>query len=129
MSVSFAEIGGLRERFGVQFKSGEVIFAQDDPGTELFVVLSGTVVFSVRDAGGKAQRLPRSAGPGDVFGEMSCFSDEPRSATAISLRDATALRLSREAALELVRASPVFGLKVIHSLAGRLRANLIGPGR
>lgn len=129
MSVAFAEIGGLRERFGVSFKPGEVIFTQDDPGTELFVVLTGAVVFSARDKSGKAQRMPRSAGPGDVFGEMSCFSDEPRSATAVALRDTSALRLSREAALELTRASPVFGLKVIHALAGRLRATLVGQAR
>jgi CRP-like cAMP-binding protein len=129
VSGNLGELDALRERFGQQFKSGEVIFSQDDRGTELFVVLSGSVVFSVRDAAGKSQRLPRSAGPGDVFGEMSCFSDEPRSATALALRDTVALRLSREAALEIVRASPAFGMKVIHALAARLRANLVAPTR
>ena len=118
------DLGALRERFGQRFAAGEVIFAEDEPGTDLFVVLTGAVVFSVRDGTGKSRRLPRSAGPGDVFGEMSCFSDEPRSATALALRETVALRLSREAALELIRASPAFGLKVIHTLAGRLRANL-----
>ena len=129
MSANLGELDALRERFGQQFKSGEVIFSQDDPGSELFVVLAGAVVFSVRDAAGRSQRLPRSAGPGDVFGEMSCFSHEPRSATAVALRDTIALRLSREVALEIVRASPAFGLKVIHALAARLRANLVGPAR
>jgi CRP-like cAMP-binding protein len=125
MAAGIGDLDALRDRFGQQFKAGDVVFSQGDRRTELFVVLSGTVVFSVRDAAGKSQRLPRSAGPGDVFGEMSCFSGEPRSATAVALRDTVALRLSREAALQLVRASPAFGMKVIHTLAGRLRANLV----
>jgi CRP-like cAMP-binding protein len=125
MAAGIGDLDALRDRFGQQFKAGDVVFSQGDRRTELFVVLSGTVVFSVRDASGKNQRLPRSAGPGDVFGEMSCFSGEPRSATAVALRDTVALRLSRAAALELVRASPAFGMKVIHTLAARLRANLV----
>src|SRR6185295_10391848 len=65
---------------------GIVIFAEDDPGDAVYVVVSG----QVRIAKGKGllprqyQRFLATLEPGDVFGEMSLILHEPRSAAAVA---------------------------------------------
>lgn len=117
------ELAGLEQRFGVAYQPGQPVFAQDESGSELFVVLAGAVEFVVVDPVGGRHTLGR-VGPGDLFGEMSCFSGEPRSATATAVEATRLLRFDRTVALELVRTRPEFGLKVIRTLAARLRRHV-----
>ena len=81
----------------------------------MFVLLEGTtrVVRSGRTIG----RLHA----GDVFGELTLLDGRPRLASVETETDVVSARLSRSAFFDLVRKSPDIGLKMLETLAVRLR--------
>ena len=124
--LSQAELAALRklcDQYGVNYRSGRVIVREDERSTELYVLLAGAVQFTIKDPETGRPRRLRTIQAGEIFGEISCFSGLPRSATALAIEDSQLLRFSRETAIELVRASPEFAIRVIQTLGDRLRAN------
>ena len=70
--------GGL----GEMFRDGDTIIRQGDVGSSMYVIEDGQVeVIHLYD--GKAVRLA-VLGRGDIFGELSLFGNEERSATVRS---------------------------------------------
>ncbi len=72
------------------FPAGKNIFHQDDPGEDLFVVLSGKVRITytvVLDGGQRIEPGIADFEPGDVFGEMSVLDQSPRSASASAIEE------------------------------------------
>ena len=125
-TLSATELAALRslcDQYGVNYKTGRVIVRENENSTELYVLLNGAVEFSIADPETGSKRVLRTIRAGEVFGEMSCFSGLPRSATAVTTEDSALLRFSRETAVELVRASPEFAVRIIQTLGDRLRAN------
>lgn len=74
------------------FAAGETLCVEGDEGNSLFVLQSGVAAVAVR-GGGVVARLRR----GDVAGEMSLLTGEPRSATVTAVVPTTALEMDREA--------------------------------
>ena len=68
--------------------NGEILFAQGDPGSFLFVIQTGQVEVSTVTAAGR-KVIVAHLGPGDLLGEMAVLDQSPRSATATSLSDVT----------------------------------------
>jgi CRP-like cAMP-binding protein len=118
-----ASLRKLTDQYGVTYKAGRVIVRENENSTELYVLLGGSVEFSIKDPESGSKRVLRTIHTGEIFGEISCFGGLPRSATAIASVDSTLLRFSRETAVELIRASPEFAIRVIQTLGDRLRAN------
>ena len=124
--LSPTELAALRklcDQYGVNYKSGRVIVRENEKSTDLYVLLTGAVKFTIKDPETGSARLLRTIHAGEIFGEISCFSGLPRSASAIAIEDSQLLRFSRETAVELIRASPEFAIRVIQTLGDRLRAN------
>jgi CRP-like cAMP-binding protein len=97
------------------YRAGETIFREGDPGLEFFVIKSGRVkVLS-------GNRLLESFGENEIFGEMALIDASPRSATVIAETDVTVAPISESQYLFLVRHTPFFALKVMRVLAQRLR--------
>lgn len=72
----------------VQYEEGEIIFQQGSIGSQLYIIIQGTVgVF--RD-----DQLIAVLGPSEVFGEMGVITKQPRSATTKALQSAKILVLS-----------------------------------
>jgi len=86
-------------------RRGQVICREGDPGEEMFVVRTGSLVISKLVTGRVEQVLAR-IGPGDFFGEMSLFDRSPRSATVQADADATLLALDREGLRRMTEVSP-----------------------
>ena len=101
------------------FEPGEVIVREGQGGIAFFVVTTGRVSISRADAEGQQREL-RTAGPGDVFGEMALFSDRPRSATITAVETTECLALHRFEFLDELRRSPEVALRLLDSLAVRL---------
>ena len=118
-----AALRELRDQYGVSYAAGQLIVREDEASTELYVLLAGAVEFTVADPEtGKPRRL-RTIRAGEIFGEISCFGGLPRSATAVATEDAQLLRFGRETAIDLIRASPEFAIRIIQTLGDRLRTN------
>ena len=98
------------------FKAGEVIFKEGDAATEFFVIQSGQVDIQLDN------RLLRTLGEHDIFGEMALIDSAPRSATATAKTDVKLVPVGERQFLTMVSRTPYFALNVMRTLARRLRA-------
>jgi anion transporter len=109
-------LGKLEER---SFPAGTTVFSQGDKGDAFYLIQSGAVQVVLESAGGRSESIA-VLGPQDWFGEMALLSGEPRSATIITVKDATVWRLSREAWDELIEKHPTWLLHFCATLSKRL---------
>ena len=96
------------------------LFRMGDSGDSMYLIESGRVRISVRDADGSDVTLAELAG-GDFFGEMALLDGKPRSADATILEDACLAILSRDNFISFVRANPDVALKMLSAITHRLR--------
>ena len=102
----------------------ELLFREGDPGEEMFLVRSGTIVVS-KHVTGRVEQVLLRIGPGDFFGEMSLFDKLPRSAT-IQAETASVLMTLDRANLERFiesnpRAASAFFYELVKVFIARLR--------
>ena len=74
------------------WRAGASIFVQDDPGTSMMLVRTGTVRIGYPTPEGRTFLLAE-LGPGSVFGEIALLDGGPRSADATAATDCTPLGL------------------------------------
>ena len=98
-----------------EFKKGQVIFEEGDPGDRLYIVAQGEVDILFQG------QLLETVGPGGILGEMALVDDAPRSARVIARSDCLLTRISRQHFLTLVQRTPAFALQVMRIMAQRLR--------
>jgi CRP-like cAMP-binding protein len=105
------------------YEAGEYLVRQDALGSDLHVLLEGSVDISVKGAGSDEVRVSEVR-KGDVFGEASIFMDLPRTANAIARTACLVATVSRERLFDYCERNPRAGLKifgfVIYSLLRRL---------
>ena len=100
-----------------RFPGGTVIFHEGDSGESCYVIRSGHARAVGEHADGRAITLA-TFGPGDLFGELSLFDAESRSATVEALDDLEAFAILGSDLKPLVGE---LGLALAASLARRLR--------
>ena len=98
-----------------EFKAGDIIFKEGDPGSEFFVIQSGKVDIRL------GNRQLGTLGDHDIFGEMALIDPAPRSATAVAATDVKIVPVGEKQFLFLVSRTPHFALNVMRTLARRLR--------
>ncbi len=99
-------LGVLRRHLQwVELAAGEVLMTQGDPGEALYISISGRLRAYARDAQGQEHAL-RDMARGQVIGEMALFTQAPRSATVVAVRDSVLVRLGRAGWNELLHTSP-----------------------
>jgi len=117
-----AEVEAILEK--QSYPPGEVVFREGDPGTGVYVVLSGSVEVSQNDGGGGHVVLSELH-PGSFFGELALLDDTARTATATAAEATELALLRRSALLGLAEEKPQLGVKVVMNLsqivADRLR--------
>jgi CRP/FNR family cyclic AMP-dependent transcriptional regulator len=102
------------------YVAGQTVFKVDQPGAEMHVVLEGCVETFLTDEEGQRVVLAK-LGPGEIFGELSLFDEEPRSASA-EAREATRTCIVDRADLErLFARKPHAALHILAVLSRRLR--------
>ena len=99
----------------LRVRAGGVIFREGEQADELFVIKSGYV--SIRIGNREIANLTTDS----IFGEMALIDSEPRSAAAIAITDVELVPISEKQFLFLVTQTPHFALKVMRTLAQRLR--------
>jgi CRP/FNR family transcriptional regulator/CRP/FNR family cyclic AMP-dependent transcriptional regulator len=104
-----------------RYPRGSVIFHKDDPGSLLYVIVGGMVRISIPSVEGKDLVL-NVLSPGESFGELALFDDEPRNASAEAIEDTQTLTLQRADFLELLERHPKLSMRVIELLTRRLRS-------
>ncbi len=104
----------------VALPGGATLMTQGDPGDALFMVVSGRLRAYVADDDGRS-RMVREMGRGQVIGEMSLFTGEPRSATVLAIRDSMLVRLDRAPFDALLARSPQATLTLVRQVIHRLQ--------
>lgn len=101
-----------------KFSAGEVICREGDAGSSLFIVESGLVRVLVNQPEGP--RTVARLRPGDLGGEMSLITGEPRSATLEAVVFTTMLELTQEAFGTILAGHPVLFANLAKILSRRL---------
>lgn len=92
------------------FKKDEVIFKKGDIGDRLFIVKEGMVRIFIVDSDNEETIAVMKQG--DIFGELSLYDTQPRSAYASALIPTTLLAISREKFDELKNKNPQIASKI-----------------
>lgn len=119
----------LMQKFIETYRKEEVIFSENSPGKDMYIVYSGKVGLYTQGVSGHGKLLA-TVETGDFFGEMALVDDSPRSATAIAEDDNTQLLvLDKNKFTYLLRHQPDFALVVMSKLCRQLReANRVITG-
>jgi hypothetical protein len=102
------------------FGDGAVIATQGEIGDELHIVLDGTIAV-VRGEGATEATVARR-GEGQVVGEMSILTHDPRIASLVAEGDVRTLRIGHREFESMLRERPDVALAVMRVLAERLAA-------
>jgi CRP/FNR family cyclic AMP-dependent transcriptional regulator len=95
------------------------LFSAGDPGSAVYLVLSGWIKLSRPGPSGRDVVL-ELAGPGSLFGELAVLCALPRAADAIALSAARVLTIDGRALVAALRTQPDALLAVIRLLGERL---------
>lgn len=97
------------------------IVRQGDTGNAFYVILTGNAV--VRRAGRRNVVLE----PGDFFGEMALLDGAPRTAMVEATNEVEVMVIPRSGFRRMLRAEPDIAVKILETLASRLRATQASP--
>ena len=100
--------------------AGERIFDKGEPGSEMYIIVSGRVSLSLHDDPSHRE-FTVELRDGECFGEMGILDDLPRSASAHVLEDTEALALHKEKLDGLLLSFPELGIGMLRALSRRLR--------
>jgi NTE family protein len=116
-----AALSLLRERLTwVEVAGGQTLMQQGAAGDSIYLSISGRLRAYVNDEEG-VPRMVREMGRGQVIGEMSMYTDEPRSATVVAIRDSVLVRLAKEHFAELLASSTQVSMALTRQIIRRLQ--------
>jgi len=104
---------------GRVYANGEVIVRQGEPGSTMYVIQDGEVEV-VREGDGGETRLAMLK-TGDIFGEMSLFEKETRSATVRSVGEARVLTVDKRTFIRRIREDPFIAFNLLRAMSRRIR--------
>jgi len=105
----------------VEVAGGEALMTQGEPGDALYLTVSGRLRTYITDDDGQSRSV-REIARGQIVGEMSLYTDEPRSATLVAIRDSVLVRLGRDEFNRLLASSPQVSLALTRQIIQRLRS-------
>jgi CRP-like cAMP-binding protein len=104
-----------------EVRRGDVLFAEGDEPSELFVVASGRIAIANKSVDGR-ESVVALMERGDVFGEMGLFEGLGRSAEARALEPSEVVAIGYEPIQAIYEARPTLLWGVVALLAGRIRS-------
>jgi CRP-like cAMP-binding protein len=109
----------LFQRFGKEFKKGDVLFREGEPGKEMYVIQAGKVNITktVRDT----EKILATLGAGEFLGEMAILNNKPRSAGAVVAEDAKLLVIDPKTFEAMIRGNVEIAVRLIKKLSDRLQ--------
>lgn len=104
----------------VEIAGGDTLMSQGDPGDSMYLSISGRLRVYVRDEAG-VEHMVREMARGEVIGEMSLYTGEPRSASVVAIRDSVLVRLDKTGFDALLAGSPQLSLALTRRMIRRLQ--------
>ena len=100
---------------------GQTLMTQGEPGDAMYLVLSGRLRAYVNDEDG-TPRAVREMGRGQIVGEMSVITGEPRLATVVTVRDSVLVRLAKTDFNRLLATSPQLSVVLTRQIIEHLQS-------
>jgi NTE family protein len=104
----------------VEVAAGQALMNQGDAGDAMYLLLSGRLRTYISNEFGET-RAVREIGRGQIVGEMSLFTDEPRSATLVAIRDSVLVRLGKDRFKQLLSISEQVSIALTRQIILRLK--------
>lgn len=112
-----------QELLWTQLHHGDVLFREGDPGEAMFLVVSGRLrITTSRPEDG--QRVLGEVSPGEVVGELGLLSGEPRTATAVAIRETHAVGMTRDVFERLAERHPNAMIRLTRLIIKRQQRSL-----
>lgn len=107
-----------------KLNTGEIIFSEGTNCNFYHQLVSGSVKwFNINEEG--KEFIQTMVEPGESFGEMPLFDDEPYAANAIAEKDSIIIRLHKPVFLKLLKESPDLHFTFSRILAEKVRFKLL----
>jgi len=106
-----------------EYKAGEPVFYQGDPGLGMYIIREGEVSIRIAEGDGEDKEIAVLT-DGDFFGELALLDESPRSATAICRTDCSLIGFFRTDLFEMIEQKTDLGLKIVMRLAEILAVRL-----
>lgn len=107
------------EFFGCEYRSGETVFRQGDPGHTMYIIQAGSVEVSQRKDGREFMIAIR--GKGDFFGEMALLQNDMRSTTATAISRTRLIPLTKDIVTDLLKRDPYMSFNLLRKLIQRIQ--------
>lgn len=103
-----------------QLRRGDTLFVEDDPSTELYVVVRGRIAIAKKSIDGRESMMALMEAD-DLFGEMAFFDGQGRSAEARALEPSEVVVIPYSALRDVYQDRPELLWSVTAMLVRRLR--------
>jgi CRP/FNR family transcriptional regulator len=111
-------ISPISDRVYRLYSDRQVVFCENEPGDELFIIKKGRV--KIIKNHNDSEIVLSVLQEGDIFGELAIVSDKPRNATAVSFGPATLLPINKESLLVLMKKSPDILKRIFTAISHRV---------
>ena len=109
----------LRERFGIEYRQGTVLFREGDHSDCMYIIQEGEVAITKKSK--QSEHMLAVFTNGDFFGEMALFTTPERSATATAVKDSFILKIDKSSFDYMVKNNVPFAIRMIEKLCERLK--------
>ena len=106
------------KRFAKQYKPGNVIISEFEPGNSFYLIQSGRVQL-VKCVNGAKKNLDIMK-PGEFFGEMAILDNSPRSATCVAIGNVECLEFNKENFELLIMGNPQIAIILLKIFCKRI---------
>jgi len=103
----------------VKLRSGDLVFKEGDPGTEMYIIQSGAV--EIFNEGPRGRVSLAVMEKGDFFGEMALLDGEPHLASAQALEDVELIEINSTLFDRMIKANAEIAVRMLRKLSIRLR--------
>jgi len=97
-------------------KKGEAVFREGDTGKDLYILFSGALKAYRTQSDGTQRLLLEAKQQGNVFGELSIVTEEPRSATVCATENSVVLMFPITEFYRILAQHPIIGFKILKAI-------------
>ncbi len=106
------------EKGSMKCAVGTVLFREGEQGDRLYIVRSGLLRLSRLVHG--TEVMVDEVGPGEFCGEISLVNDQPRTGTAVVIKDAEVIPLDKDQFEGMLQKNPEIALRMLKKMSQRL---------
>ena len=102
------------------YRKNTVIINKGETGDKIYIIVFGSVKIYIKSPE-MEETVLKTAGHGEIFGEMSILDGQPRSADIIAFEDTQLFSLKQKDILQFIKTYPEIALKLLGTMSIKVR--------